>query len=759
MLLHYLNSEIDEGIVAVRCELNTDLDKDVFVQSWQELAKRHSALRTQYRWENISHPVQIVQQEHILNIDFKDWTSMDRNTYKKRFDQFIQTQKKEGINLLGDEIHRIYCIQKSENIYGLIWICHHINIDGWSSAIVLNELLTIYSNIVQGKPILLNKLPDQTQFLKWKKNKSVQSKSFWSQYLSNLGDLRILANKPLSNLSLKEDGLILPTEVVNNLKTLLKQNRLTLSTFFQGLWGYLLSNLLGTKDVIFGTIVSGRSIDFANIEKMVGMFTNILPSRVKIDHQTVGVGWLQNLQSDNYSLVKHSLSNITDILSSIDFNGSLFDSVFIFENYPSQILGNETIRLENASSDIVSSYPLSIIILPKEKIEIKIRYNETIIDKFLVHQIISSINAIISGFVNSQIFPKIESSDLNSFENLGTINEVSTRATREPTNELELILWRIWKDVLNLPNISIDDNFFDIGGSSFTAIQVFSKIQAELQLDISPVVLLKQGSISLLAKLIQNTSEKEIGWSSIIKLKNGSNKEGLFCFHAASGHAMFYREFAESICNLPIYAVQSRDLVGRNWNLDTIPQIAEYYLEEILKVQPQGPYHLLGGCLSNAITFEMAHLIEKKNLKLGKVFIIDSPPPYYNVVTAAKLIKWMNWLITGKFKKLKSAFYYYFEYLNLKPDESGQQRDLLETRIQIKKLLKNYKWIKSDIDLHLIRSTECANDKFRSNHYLNWKKLTTKSVYTETIDSDNASIFKMPAVKNMASVIEKLIKN
>ena len=509
LLLHRLQSENDEGVIVVKSDLRANLNKEAFIQCWRELFKRHGAFKTKYRWKNIAHPVRVILKEDSPSISFKNWRSLDAITYKTQLEQLISVEKNSGISLEKDQLHRIICIQKSENLYNLIWACHHINLDGWSSAIVLNELITIYDEIIGNKKTILEELTSPAEFYRWTKNQNLNSESFWKDYLNNLPVRKILTPPITSSKSYSGEENIISSELTENLKTTLRKNRLTINTFLQGLWGYVLTKMFNSNDVVYGTVVSGRSVDFPDMDRLVGMFTNILPIRVKMGHQSIGINWLLDLQKENYQMLEYSQDMVSDILYSAReaYKGPLFDTVFILENYPDQLAGNDSIQIENLRSDIVSTFPISIIVIPGEKLEYHIRYNNKI-DPLFIKQIMTNIQKIIIGFIATTEFPEIEFKNKRFMlqDSRGTNSE---RKIINPKNEFEKKLLTIWEKVLNVSPISTDDNFLDIGGSSFTALEIFSRIQSIFQLKLSPNVIVEQNSISHLATKIQLSLSKE----------------------------------------------------------------------------------------------------------------------------------------------------------------------------------------------------------------------------------------------------------
>lgn len=64
-----------------------------------------------------------------------------------------------------------------------------------------------------------------------------------------------------------------------------KDNKVTVNTVFQSLWGSMLQKYNNTNDIIFGSVVSGRPPEINGIEEMVGLFVNTIPVRINCDKE------------------------------------------------------------------------------------------------------------------------------------------------------------------------------------------------------------------------------------------------------------------------------------------------------------------------------------------------------------------------------------------------------------------------------------------------------------------------------------------
>jgi thioesterase domain-containing protein len=206
-----------------------------------------------------------------------------------------------------------------------------------------------------------------------------------------------------------------------------------------------------------------------------------------------------------------------------------------------------------------------------------------------------------------------------------------------PRDELESRLLHIWKEVLEIKTISVDDNFFEIGGNSWLALKLFSKIYKKTGQDLPLSLLFQAATIEELSKVL---SEKTLikSWSPIVIVNEGEKDPPLFCVHGAGGHILIYDDLAQHLgSDQPFYAIQARGVDGEEATA-RVEEMAKHYLEAVKKVQPQGPYLIGGYSFGGVVAFEMAQQIIKQGQKVLLLAIIDVPAQSPYLKTLMNLI-------------------------------------------------------------------------------------------------------------------------
>lgn len=196
---------------------------------------------------------------------------------------------------------------------------------------------------------------------------------------------------------------------------------------------------------------------------------------------------------------------------------------------------------------------------------------------------------------------------------------------KEPSNETEEILANIWMEILGIKRVSINDNFFEIGGSSLLAVKMFSKIRKAWGIKLSLGLLHHAKTIEKIAAIVINKAHDK-HFSCLVPIQPKGSKVPLFCVHGGWGHVLFYDGLADQLgSDQPLYGLQVRGLNGLDAPFHKLEDMAAYYLQEIRQVQPVGPYQLAGYCYGAIVAFEMANQLIQNNEEVELLVNFNGP--------------------------------------------------------------------------------------------------------------------------------------
>ncbi len=195
------------------------------------------------------------------------------------------------------------------------------------------------------------------------------------------------------------------------------------------------------------------------------------------------------------------------------------------------------------------------------------------------------------------------------------------------TSSMVEVLAPIWQRVLQLPSIGVNDNFFDFGGDSSLALQLFNEIAQACDRELPPVTIYQAPTIAALAALLEQPTTPR--FPTLVLLKPGAENPPVFIAHGLGGSVMdFFQPVKHIETDHAIYGLQTRGIDGLDEPLARIEEMAEFYLAAIKKLQPRGPYILVGYSLGGLVALEMAQRLSANGEKVALLAMLDAYPQF-----------------------------------------------------------------------------------------------------------------------------------
>jgi len=255
-----------------------------------------------------------------------------------------------------------------------------------------------------------------------------------------------------------------------------------------------------------------------------------------------------------------------------------------------------------------------------------------------------------SSFVFIEQFPLTPNGkiDRNALPKPEDNQQDSKNTYVEPQSEMERKLVLIWCEVLKLKRIGIDEGFFEIGGHSMLAITLMIKIEKELGIRFPLATLFNHSTIKEMADFLEK-KEIPVKWGSLVPIKSQGRKRPLYLVHGAGLNLLLYKTLVSHLdADQPVFGLQAKGLDGVDEPLNTMEEIAAYYIREILSVDKSGAYALAGFSLGGQIAYEMARQLLLMNNKVSFLGVFDTSA--YNVSdkhlpTIQKYVQRLDWNI------------------------------------------------------------------------------------------------------------------
>jgi amino acid adenylation domain-containing protein len=228
-----------------------------------------------------------------------------------------------------------------------------------------------------------------------------------------------------------------------------------------------------------------------------------------------------------------------------------------------------------------------------------------------------------SAYVALEVFPLNANGKIDR-KQLPRAMRASPAAAKPAHNDLETRIAALWGDTLGLAQVGVDQNFFDVGGTSWQAIETVAAMSQELGSEVPLQLLYEAPTVEKLAVRLGQAFSPDV--PIVVRLRDGVvGTEPIFCLLGVT----LYRDLALSLeGDKPVIAmhVPTRYVPGRN-DPPTIEQVARRYVDLIRQHQAHGPYYLLGLCFGGIVAYEAAHQLQVEGETVALVAVLDAILP------------------------------------------------------------------------------------------------------------------------------------
>ncbi|MER7639328.1 amino acid adenylation domain-containing protein [Streptomyces sp. NPDC126522] len=207
----------------------------------------------------------------------------------------------------------------------------------------------------------------------------------------------------------------------------------------------------------------------------------------------------------------------------------------------------------------------------------------------------------------------------------------TTTSSGEPRNSHEEKLCSLFGELLGVEKVGIDDDFFVLGGHSLLATRLSARIRKQFDVDMPVRTIVRYPTVAELASLvlIGGIPDEHVDSFAVVLPLNrdpGTGKPPVWFFHGGGGLGWAFFTFAPYVPDRPAYALQSRGSGGIDAMAGSVEEMIEDYLTQILEVQPEGPYNLVGWSYGGPLAHAVAVELEQRGHEVDILAILDSKP-------------------------------------------------------------------------------------------------------------------------------------
>lgn len=382
------------------CRLSGELAPDRFREALAALIARHDALRCGFVTRGQKEPRQIVFDAATVPLSVEDWRHFSLERREDERARLLDRERREGFRFNRAPLMRMVLIREEEAVWTLVWSHHHIVLDGWSVAVLLEDFFALLADPCR-------RLPPPARFedyIAWVGRQDPgPSAAAWRNILHGavmptpLG-IDSAARRGRSGQCMRALHAQLPVDAVTRAAT---AARVTVGTVLTGAFGLLLSRLARTDDVVLGMVLSGRQAPVEGIERMVGLLANSVPLRLVIPPDQSIIDWLADVQRRQHEL--HTLAHcaIADIRAwaGVPTDRPLFECLVAVDNFPVRAgldIGDAGLSLSDAYQEEHTELPLVLTFVPtSDRIGVKLGIDEARIDPETAANLLRSLTHVL----------------------------------------------------------------------------------------------------------------------------------------------------------------------------------------------------------------------------------------------------------------------------------------------------------------------------------------------------------------------------
>ncbi|WP_280269923.1 non-ribosomal peptide synthetase [Nocardia wallacei] len=398
LLFHALRDGADDVYtMTARFELGGAVDPDRLAAAFRRMLARHPNLGAAFSYERFDQPVQIVPRMPETSWRVEDLRGLPVGDIDTAARELELREGAEPFDIARPPLVRALLIRLTDSSQRLVLTAHHLLADGWSIPIMLRETLALY----HGDDGLLPEPGYYGDYLAWLSARDTEVElDRWRTYLSGLPAPTLVGISGRRSQAVKM-RVPLPDKTSEDLETVGRRHGLTMNTLIQGAWALTLAAHLGRTDVVFGTVVSGRPADLRDVEKTVGLFSNTVPVRMRLDTRAPVIGQLTQFQQSAFDMQAHGYLGLATV-ERAGGHGRLFDTLVVFENFPKSGLrqpDSHDLRVVDVAVHSLTHYPITVTALPGARFELLLHHDPAAVPQTSATRLADTLAAILTALV------------------------------------------------------------------------------------------------------------------------------------------------------------------------------------------------------------------------------------------------------------------------------------------------------------------------------------------------------------------------
>ena len=640
--------------------LRGPMDLAAFEKALKQIIHRQPALRSRIS-SATQDSLQIIDTALDFELPLVDLSAEPDAAREQVLMQHMQEVVDTPIDIHQAPLFRAVLYRMAADEHVLLFMPHHIVWDGWSFDLFYSEMAALYPAYLAGRedplpPLAVTYGDYADWYLQWLNSAEAEKQlTYWRQRFTKIETPAM----PWTDFP-RQGGMTgagvtewvtIDAATTARLRTLARGADVTLNMLGFSVYAAMMSQVIGGRSIVMGVPVRGRLM--AELEPVMGFFTNVLALPLSRDANTTWKSFLQRVRGELVEALQHQDIAFERVamepeVSTHSQKAGLYQALFsyqdardretqwgplahepigLFQKGATQDLGLWLVELKDT---LIGGFTYNAdIYAPETARALRERFMELLmrlgVDPHLpLESLLDEEGSPSAAYLRAKrdgLAPRMSGSgsgqaagDAQGATDDGSAGDAINRVT-------EVELCQIWAQLLKLPVVGVHDNFFNIGGNSLKAMQLIAEIEQRMARRLPAAVLLEAPTVRQLARVLDRTA----GRNSLVRLKQGSGRPAVFFVHDADGQVLLYRNIAYRLdAQHPCYALQPQvDAQGVVRHAE-MSEMVSHYIEKIRLVQPHGPYILAGLCVGGNIAFEIGRRLQHDGETVAMVALFDA---------------------------------------------------------------------------------------------------------------------------------------
>lgn len=494
------------------------VDRGALTGAFAHLIARHPILRTGFAPVGLREPLQLVWTSAPAAVGYSDLQALTESEQEASIDRWMVGEKGYRWDLAQPPLLRLHLMHRGPNRFDLcVTECHAI-LDGWSLTSLIQELFASYLMIVRGEALPTPATPALAFrdfiWLERETARSPVSLGFWQERMAGAPVTRVPRLDPADEAGgLRRLTQRFELPVVEGLRRVARDAGVPLKSVLLAVHLKALSLIAGTEDLVTGLVVNGRP-EAPGADQVRGLFLNSIPLRVQVEDST-WIDLARRLFAVERAMMEHRRFPLPVLQKALG-RSPLFETSFNFVNFRPlgdvvasgelQILDlveyAETNFTWQAAFNLLPGVGELLLFLDANGAEITAAQHE--LYATLYGSIITALvarpterHATFSLPLGLRLPEPVDAPESTVVTTAAPEAPVTTPMTADQ-RVVAAKLQAIWREVLRVAQVGLDENFFSLGGDSILAFQVVSAAAAE-GIQITPRQLFEHPTVRGLA--------------------------------------------------------------------------------------------------------------------------------------------------------------------------------------------------------------------------------------------------------------------